>query len=154
MEYAELAIQAGIPGEARTVVDKGYKAGTLGAGTEAERHGRLRTMTKAKVDADQPTLATAEADAGNQPNGQALINVGMDYYGYGQYDKAISVLQAGIAKGGLKNPDEAKLHLGIVQLAGGKKADGLATLKSIKSGDAVNDLARLWIIKANSHAAG
>ncbi len=154
MEYAELAIQAGIPGEAKTVVDKGYKAGTLGAGGEAERHGRLRTMTTAKIDADKPGLAAAETDAGTQPNGQALINVGMDYYGYGQYDKAISLIQAGIAKGGLKSPDEAKLHLGIVQLAAGKKADGQATLKSIKSGDAVNDLARLWIIKTNSHAAG
>lgn len=154
MEYAELAIQAGFPGEAKNVVDKGYKVGALGTGNEAERHGRLRTMTNAKIDADKQALANAEADAGTQPNGQALVNVGMDYYGYGQYDKAISLTQAGIAKGGLKNADEAKLHLGIIQLAAGKKPDGLATLKSIKSGDAVNDLARLWIIKANGHAAG
>jgi hypothetical protein len=71
----------------------------------------------------------------------------MDYYGYGQYDKAISLIQAGIAKGGLKNADEAKLHLGIAQLAGGKKSDAVATWKSIKSGDAVQDLAHLWLIK-------
>ena len=153
MEYAELAIQAGLPGEAQTIVDKGYKANVLGQGAEADRHGRLRDMAKRSVDADKPGLTSAETEAGKKPDGTGLVNTGMDYYGYGQYDKAISLIQAGIAKGGLKNPDEAKLHLGIVQLAGGKKADAVATWKSIKSGDAVNDLARLWLIKTTGKVA-
>ena len=152
MEYAELAIQAGFPGEAQTVVDKGYKANVLGQGAEADRHGRLRDMAKRSVDGDKPGLAGAETEAGKKPDGTGLVNTGMDYYGYGQYDKAISLIQAGIAKGGLKNADEAKLHLGIAQLAGGKKADAVATWKSIKSGDAVNDLARLWLIKTTGKA--
>ena len=152
MEYAELAIQAGLPAEAKNVVDQGYKAGVLGQGGEAERHGRLRDMAKRQLDTDQPNLANAETEAGKQPNGQALVNMGLDLYGYGQYDRAINAIKAGIAKGGLKNPDDATLHLGIVQLASGKKADAVATLKSIKSGDAANDLARLWLIKANSRA--
>ena len=153
MEYAELAIQAGLPGEAQAVVDKGYKANALGQGTEAERHGRLRDMTKRSVDSDKPGIGNAETEAGKQQNGGALVNTGMDYYGYGQYDKAIGLIQAGIAKGGLKNADEAKLHLGIVQLAAGKKADAVATWKQIKGGDAVNDIARLWLIKTTGHAA-
>jgi hypothetical protein len=153
MEYAELAIQAGLPGEAQGVVDKGYKAGVLGQGAEADRHGRLRDMAKRSVDSDKPGLAAAETEAGKKTDGTGLVNTGMDYYGYGQYDKAISLIQAGIAKGGLKNPDEAKLHLGLVQLAAGKKADAVASWKQIKSGDAVNDLARLWLIKTTGHAA-
>lgn len=153
MEYAELAIQAGLPGEAQTIVDKGYKAGVLGTGAEAERQGRLRDMAKKSVDQDKPGIGNAETEAGKQSTGTALVNTGMDYYGYGQYDKAINLIQAGIAKGGLKNADEARLHLGIVQLAAGKKADAVATWKSIKSGDAVNDLARLWLIKTTGHTA-
>jgi len=152
MEYAELAIQAGLPGEAQSVVDKGYKANLLGQGAEADRHGRLRDMATRSVNADKPGLAAAETEAGKKPDGTALVNTGMDYYGYGQYDKAISLIQAGIAKGGLKNADEAKLHLGVVQLAAGKKADAVATWKQIKSGDAVNDLARLWLIKTTGKA--
>lgn len=152
VEYFELAIQAGLPAEAKAVVDKGYQAGVLGTGAEAERHGRLRDMAKRSVDSDQPTLASAETEAGKKPDGTGLINTGMDYYGYGQYDKAISLIQAGIAKGGLKYPDDAKLHLGIVQIAAGKKADGVATLKSLKGGDADNDIARLWLIKTVGHA--
>lgn len=153
MEYAEIAIQAGFPAEAQAVVNKGYDAKVLGTGAEAERHGRLKTMAAQKVAEDKPTLAAAEAEAAKKPDGNALVSTGMDYYGYGQYDKAISLIEAGIAKGGLKFPDDAKLHLGIVQIAAGKKADGVATLKSIKSGDADSDLARLWLIKTTGHAA-
>jgi hypothetical protein len=151
MEYAELAIQAGLPGEAQAVVDKGYKANVLGQGSEAERHGRLRDMAKRSVDADKPGLAAAETEAGKKADGTGLVNTGMDYYGYGQYDKALSLIQAGIAKGGLKNPDEAKLHLGIVQLAAGKKADAVATWKSMKPGEPATEIARLWLIKATGH---
>jgi hypothetical protein len=129
MEYAELAIQAGLPGEAQIVVDKGYKANVLGQGAEAERHGRLRDMAKKSVDGDKPGLAAAETEAG-------------------QFDKAISLIQAGIAKGGLKSADEAKLHLGVVQLAAGKKADAVATWKSMKAGEPATEVARLWLIKA------
>jgi hypothetical protein len=153
MEYAELAIQAGLPAEAKAIVDKGYDTKVLGTGAEAERHGRLRDMAKRSLDSDQATLASAETEAGKQPNGIGLVNAGLNYYGYGQYDKAINLIQAGIAKGGLKYPDDAKLHLGIVQIAAGKKADGVATLKSIKTGDADNDLARLWLIKVTGRAS-
>ena len=152
MEYAELAIQAGLPGEAQTVVDKGYKAGVLGTGGEAERHGRLRDMAKRSVDADKPGLGAAETEAGKKADGTGLVNTGMDFYGYGQYDKAVSMIQAGIAKGGLKNAEEAKLHLGIAQLAAGKKADAVATWKSMKAGEPATDIGRLWLIKATGHA--
>jgi hypothetical protein len=147
IEFAELAIQAGLPGEAQTVVDKGYKANLLGQGAEADRHGRLRDMAKRSVDSDKSGLAAAETEAGKKPDGTGLVNTGLDYYGYGQYDKAITLIQAGIAKGGLKSVDEAKLHLGIVQLAAGKKPDAVATWKSMKAGEPSDDIARLWLIK-------
>jgi TolA-binding protein len=155
MEFAELAIQAGLPAEAKAIVDKGYQAGVLGTGASAEtdRQGRLRDMAKRSTDADQPTLVSAEVEANKKPDGTALVNTGLDFYGYGQYDKAAALIQAGMAKGNVKNPDDAKLHLGIVLLAAGNKAKALEAFKSIKSGDAVNDLARLWIIKITGHAA-
>ncbi len=45
-----------------------------------------------------------------------LVQVGAAYLSYGQTDKAIADLKKGIAKGGLKYPEEAKLLLGIAQL--------------------------------------
>jgi hypothetical protein len=149
--FAEMAMQAGLPAEAKAVLDKGYAAGVLGTGPEADRHGRLRDTVKHELEANQLGLANAETEAGKQPIGNALVAAGINAYGYGQYDKAINLIQAGIAKGGLANPDDAKLHFGIVELAAGKEGQGVATLKSITSGNAVNEIARLWLIKTTGH---
>ncbi len=44
MEMAQLALQAGYPAEAKAIIDKGFAAGALGTGAEAERHKRLRDL--------------------------------------------------------------------------------------------------------------
>ena len=44
MEMAQLAVQSGVPAEAKAVMDKGYAEGILGKGDQAERHGRLRDL--------------------------------------------------------------------------------------------------------------
>ena len=149
-EYADAANQAGLPGEAKTVMEKAYSAGLPTTGADAQAYSKLRDSIQRAATSDQAGMTKAEAEAAKQPNGQALVSTGMDYYGYGQNDKAVSLIQAGIAKGGLKNPDEAKLHLGIAQLAAGNKAEAVATFKSISSAEPINTFARLWTIKADS----
>jgi hypothetical protein len=80
-----------------------------------------------------------------------LVNTGLDYYGYGQNDKAIGLIEQGIAKGGLKSADDAKLHLGIAYLAAGQKAKAIETFQSVKGTDGSADLAALWSLKAGGH---
>ena len=50
MELAQLTVQAGFPAEGKKVVEKGFAAGVLGVGTEAERHKRLRDLVNKKAD--------------------------------------------------------------------------------------------------------
>jgi hypothetical protein len=60
MEMAQLAIQAGVPAEAKLIVDKGYAAGVLGTGKDAERHGRLRDLVaKSLADSRRPAPRTS-----------------------------------------------------------------------------------------------
>jgi hypothetical protein len=148
VEFAELALQAGLPGEAKAIIDKGYADGVLGTGADAERHKRLRDLATKKSEEDLKTLAVAEKDAAGQPDGTGLVNTGFDYVGYGQLAKGLPLLEQGIQKGSLKRPDEAKLHLGIAYLLAGQKDKAVATLKTVQSTDPTADLARLWIIKA------
>jgi hypothetical protein len=148
MDYTELAIQAGLPGEAQGIVEKGYASGVLGTGAEASRHERLKGLVAKAVDSDKKSLEAGAAEAAKASGGDPLANTGLDYYGYGQFDKAISLMEQGIAKGGLKSADEAKLHLGIAYLAAGKKPKAIETWKSIKGTDGSADLAALWILKA------
>ena len=70
----------------------------------------------------------------------------------GQAAKGVQLIQQGIAKGGLKRPEDAKLHLGIAQLAAGDKAKAQATFKTVQGTDGTADLARLWALYARRTA--
>ena len=68
----------------------------------------------------------------------------MAYTGLGQYDKGIALMQKGLAKPGLKNPEDARLHLGIAYLRAGNRTKAVETLRAVKGTDGAADLARLW----------
>lgn len=147
MEMAQLSLQAGLPAEALKIIDQGYKAGALGTGAEAARHQRLKDLAvkqEAEVKAGLTNNAT-EAEA--QKTGDDLVKVGTQYVSFGEVDKGIALIEKGIAKGGLKRPDDAKLRLGLAQLHSAKgRAVATQTLRSIKGNDGVADIARLWLV--------
>jgi TolA-binding protein len=75
--------------------------------------------------------------------------LGIVYYSFAQYPQAIDALQAGIARGGLKNTADAQLTLGTAQLRAGQKAQAAQTFKAIKSDNEVTQrIAKLWALHA------
>ncbi len=151
MELAQLSLQQGLPSEARRVTDLGFKAGVLGTGAEAGRHQRLRALAVKEESEAQAKLAAQAAEAEGFKDGEGLVKVGMSYVSLGDVDKGLAYIQKGIAKGNLKRPEDAKLHLGLAQLQSPKtKSAALQTLRSVKGNDGAADIARLWIILGNS----
>jgi len=149
MEMTQLALQAGNTAEAKKVVDKGFATNALGTGAEAERHKRLRDLAL-KQDADAKAKWDADVvQANSDKDGNALVQLGFAQVSAGQADQGLALMEKGIAKGGLKRPDDAKLHLGIAQLMAGKKAKAQQTLRSVTGSDGTADIARLWIIQSN-----
>jgi hypothetical protein len=147
MEMGQLALQAGHEIEAKQVVDKGFAAGILGTGAEAERHKRLRDLIAKRIDEAKAGQADAEQQALAAKDGNALVAEGFAISLGGDSAKGLQLMQQGIAKGGLKRPEDAKLHLGMVQvMAGDAKAQ--ATLRSVGGSDGTADLARLWSLYA------
>ena len=151
MEMSQLALQAGLPAEGKAIVDRGFAAGALGVGAEADRHKRLRDLankqeSEGKASIDQRAAAAVAAKEGND-----LVQLGYAYATMGQSDKGIPLIEQGIAKGGLKHPDEAKLRLGLAMLQGGKnKAKAVQLLRSVQGADGTSDLSRLWALYANT----
>jgi len=149
MEMAQIAFQDGNSAEALKIIDQGYKAGILGTGPEAARHGRLKDLANKRLAESKAARAALEADALKNNDGMALANLGFAYATGGEYDKGISLMEQGVKKDNLKHPDDANLHLGIAYLMAGKKAAGLKTLKSVQGKEGTADLARFWTIYAN-----
>lgn len=153
MEMAQLALQAGYPTEGRAVVEKGFASGALGTGAEGERHKRLRDLA---LKAESDSKAGIEKDAQEataMKDGNALVQVGYTYVTMGQYDKGIPLIEQGIAKGGLKRPEDAKLRLGLALLQSGKnKSKAVQTLRSLQGTDGAADLGRLWAVYAGQNS--
>lgn len=144
VEMAQLALQAGLPTEALRVVEAGYAAGKLGSGPEASRHQRLRELATRQAAEDEKALQVEEV--GRQ--GDALVNTGHALVSAGRLDKGIALLEHGLTKGGLKRPDEARLHLGQAYLQSGNKARAIDSFKAVRGADEAVELARLWEIHA------
>lgn len=149
MEMSQLALQAGYPSEGKKIVDLGFSNGVLGTGTEGARHKRLQDLANKNVAQDQKNMAANEADARKDKDGTALVNLGYDLVTLGQTDKGIAMMVEGIARGGLKHIDDARLHLGLAYLKAGKKAEAIKVFKSVQGTDGAADLARYWIILTN-----
>jgi hypothetical protein len=147
MEMAQLSLQAGLPTEALRIVEQGYKAGALGTGPEAARHQRLRDLAvKQEAEAKAAIDGRAEAAAAEK-SGDDLVKVGYAYVTMGQVEKGQSLIEKGIAKGGLRFPEDAKLRLGMAQQQSPKtRAAATQTLRSVKSNDGAADIARLWLV--------
>lgn len=147
MEMAQLALQAGLPAEGKKIIDKGFAAGALGTGPEADRHKRLKDLAEKKLAESKAAIAGQASEAGNEKDGNALVQVGYAYVTLGEADKGIELIEAGIKKGNLKRPEDAKLRLGMAQLQSAKaKAKATQTLRSVQGNDGANDIARLWVI--------
>jgi hypothetical protein len=145
MEMGQLALQAGFPAEARRIVDAGFQSGALGTGPEAQRHQRLRDLAVRRLAEAEAAIAGQASEAANAADGEALVRVGFAYFTMGEAARGAEMIQQGIARGRLRNPEEAKLRLGMAQLQTSRPA-ALQTLRSVRGTDGVADIARLWSV--------
>jgi hypothetical protein len=148
MEMAQLALQADFAAESKQVLDKGFASGALGTGAQAERHKRLRDLVSKRLEEEKKTLAEDERQALAAKDGNGLVNVGMNLVFNGQAAKGLQLMQQGVAKGGLKRPEDAKLHLAIAYLLAGDSAKAQTAFKAVSGNDGTADLARLWSLYA------
>lgn len=151
IDIAELAMQAGLPQIALDVMNEGYSTNVLGHDAGAAREDRLKQMIVQTVADRKANIATAETQAQAAPNGNALLTVGYNYVTFGQADKGLQLMNAGIAKGPT-DINIARLHLGLAQAAAGQKAAAITTLKSVGGDNGARDLAQFWVVKLGSQS--
>jgi hypothetical protein len=153
MEMAQLVLQAKAPAEAVKVIDKGYQAGALGTGPDAERHKRLKDLAEKTLAEQNKNLAATEADLNKAGDEDGLATLGYSLVQAGQADKGLKMMEAAIKSGKLKYPDDAKLHLGEAYAVAGKKQQAISTFKTVGGKDGAADLARYFIMAINKPAA-
>ena len=151
-DMAYRANQAGLPAEAQALLDDGFKSGLLGKGSNAAADQKLRESATKAAAQDRATLADSEAAALKAPNGNALYGLGLALSATGAHERGLALITQGIAKGGLRRPDDAQLHLGLVALRAGKADQAKAAFAAVKGTDGAADLARLYALHIDSPA--
>lgn len=143
MEAAQLAVQAGVPAEARRYIDEAYEKKIFGSGEAAqtERQARLKALVEKKIEDDRKSLGATDADGGD-----ALVKAGLSYVTYGDVQKGVAMMEQGVRKGGLKHPDQSRLHLVYACYLAGEKARARTIAGEIEGTDGAADFARLWRI--------
>ncbi len=149
-EMAQLALAQGSPGEAVATLTKGFAANAFTTPADKNRNQHLLDSAKKDAAADQAGLAKTEADAASAAHGDPLVAVGIGYFGYGQYDKAAKDIEAGLDKGITKDPQDARLLLGIAQYKAGNAEGAAKAFKSVKGDITYERLAALWAIRAKA----
>jgi tetratricopeptide (TPR) repeat protein len=144
IDLAELALKDGFPTEAKKAMDAGFAAGALGTGSSAAKHRQLRDRATKEAANDAKNIASGEAGAAKSKTGAGLVNLGWAYVTMDQFDKGIGFIEQGIAKGGLKSPDEAKLRLGMAYARAGQKDKAKQAFQTVKAGGGLSDTAKYY----------
>jgi tetratricopeptide (TPR) repeat protein len=147
VEMAQLAIEAGVPGDAVKVLDKGFANKVLEKDDVPRRRALLKEAQTAAA-ADQKSLASLETEAKAAKTGEADVGLGTAYLSYDQYDKAAEALRRGLQKGGAKRPDEAQLLLGTALLKLNQQDEAVKAFEAVPDTSKYARVANLWEIYA------
>jgi tetratricopeptide (TPR) repeat protein len=112
IEMSQLLADAALPGEAQAVLEKAMASGVV-KDEHKERTTRLVNSLKVRADADRKGLASFEAEAAKNSSGELGIKLGEVYFGFGDYQKCVDAITAGLLKGQIKHLDEAYVYLGL-----------------------------------------
>ena len=154
-DMAEIALDAGYPGETVNVLQKAFGANVFTDQRDKERYQHLLEGAKQRATNDQASLAENEKKAQAEANGDGLVQVGAAYLSYGQNEKAVAAVNQGIAKGNLKYPDEANLLIGIAQLRAHDNAAAQKAFEKVaaSSNQSYARLGKLWALHAGARSA-
>ncbi len=129
--------------EARNVLQAGVAAGKITANA-------LLSKARGEAAGDEKIISQAIAAASKSKKGEDSIQVAQDLWGYGRYTDVESMATEAKAKGGLKDPGEAAVLIGIAQVAQGKYDQGIATLGQVSGTPGRQRTAHLWTLYAQA----
>jgi tetratricopeptide (TPR) repeat protein len=145
-ELAQLALERGLPGEAVAVLETAFAKDIFKDPRDKDRNNRLLTSAKTRAATDRASLAKQDVEAAASKNGDASVNIGAAFLSYGDAAKAVTAITRGIAKGNVKNPDEANLLLGMAHMRAGNKAEAAKAFKAVKTDAKLTRVAKLWLL--------
>lgn len=144
VEMVTQALKAGLPAEARRVIEAGFANGTLGKGAEAAAHQKLRAEVQKKAQEDERALPQLEKSArdGNEWAGLGEVRLSrQDWAG------AHEAFARALALGGVRREHELRLHDGLALLRAGQKDAARQQFERVQGDASATEVAALWLLR-------
>jgi tetratricopeptide (TPR) repeat protein len=138
IELASLLDERGLPGEAKSVVEAGIRAGVL----KGSAGQQLLATTSSRIAEDRASLPAVEKKARAAANGTLAVATATAYASYGDYAKAIELYRLGLQKGGV-DAGTVNTRLGVVLTLAGQKAEAEAAFRAVSGAN--SGIAALWL---------
>jgi tetratricopeptide (TPR) repeat protein len=143
VDMANLALKAGLPAEAARIVELAFEAGTMGKGSDAANHQKLRLQIQQRLAEDEKALPAIEKSAKDANTLASLANV---YASKQKWNQSNDFYNKALAMGGLRREAETRLHAGLVLSKMGQKAEAVKMWDSVQGEATAVELAQLWKI--------
>jgi tetratricopeptide (TPR) repeat protein len=145
-EMAQIALDLGLPGEAQAILEQAFTKKLFTDQREIDKNTRLLNLAKTTATKDKAAMAAKEVSAKAAATGDADVQLGAAYLGYGENEKAVEALKRGIAKGKLTDADRAGILLGIANLKVNNKAEAAKSFRTVKTDPTMTRIAKLWLL--------
>ena len=147
-EYAQKALDKGLPAESQTVLKEGAATGRLPSSS-----GYAATLASSVSQAlrNEGSLAPLEKKAAASADGKLAAQTAEAYLGADNNAKAIELYRLALQKGGV-NADEVNTRLGIALARSGDKAGAKAAF-ALVTGAPRTGIANLWVSWMDSPSA-
>ena len=139
-DYAAIASERGLPGEAKAVVDLAISRDAKLA--TSKNLAELRAAATPKIAADLASLPASERAAAASPLARPTMGAADGHLSYGEYAKAIVLYRSALMKTGV-DTDTVNTRLGIALALSGDKQGARAAFQAVKGPRA--EIAVLWM---------
>ncbi|MFO0336031.1 MAG: hypothetical protein ACK53C_13630 [Pseudomonadota bacterium] len=148
LAHAQAALDAGFSIEAQRVLERGMKSGAVKKGDVGARSSRLIASAQGLSTEERKKIPQLDKEARAGRNGEADVNLGIAYFGMGEYQKAVEALQRGLGADRVqrvRRPDDANMVLGIALTELKRRPDAQRAFSAAQADPRMAKAATLWL---------
>ena len=139
---AQLYLQAEVPYKAATLLQEKMDAGIV---AKNEKHYRLLSQAWMLSMEDKKAIPALKAAAALADNGELDQRLANAYLNVGDYGDCVTSANAALRKGGLKNPDNTQISLGMCLYNLRRYADAKAAFRAAAKAPRAQRTSNQWI---------
>ena len=144
---AQLYMQAEVPYKAAKLLEKEMEAGRV---TKNAKNYRLLSQAWMLSMEDERAIPALKDAARLSDDGELDVRLGNTYLNLANYDECINSVQAGLRKGGLKNPDNAQISLGMCLYNKRRYQAAIEAFRAASKTPRSRKIAQQWISVINA----